>query len=673
MSNGIVTKKLNVVAASELIQDIQDNTAYYVFAAKHIPYPSGDVPPGPVDSVEYTTTNVYDDMLYGKKVKSSDTAFMIPRYDWQSNTVYTMYNDTDATLYGKAFYAGVEDGDNYRVYKCLHNNSGANSTVEPSGTSTIPFESEVDGYVWQYMYTANSHNMSKFATTKYVPCTPDANVTANAVAGAIDFIETIDAGSGYSNYITGYFTYNQIRVSGDPKLYSLNSSAPNTADFYNGCMIYMTTGDCSGQYREIVDYFSRTIQLDSAFDGTVADGDEYEIYPKVYVYDNGGKATSNCAARAIISPTSNTVSRIEIIDRGAGYRKASAFIKSSNTAAVTTEATLHAIISPPGGHGSNVVDELGANYVAVCVTFNSNEEALKIDNDFRQVGIIREPLFNNVAINFTSNVGIFSIGETLYQYNDYILAGTAETVNANNTIVGTGTYFEASLSAGDKVLITDGNQNLFTTVAAVASNTSMTVADAPSFSNTTCTIAYVNAVSYGTITGINDNDSVVYVSGVQTSGLTSSTKIIADGQYSTAEVNISNTSPVTINGRNVNNFNTFNQLILLEGDASGTFTEDEYVYQPSTDQYAQPAARVFSTFEDIADYMYVTNTNNSIRADGSINSIFTGNSSGATFTVSAKYDGDLVVDSGRVVYLENLSAVSRANGQSETVKLILEF
>ena len=673
MSNGIVTKKLNVVTASELIQDIQDNTAYYVFAAKHVPYPSGDTPPGPVDSVEYTTTNVYDDMLFGKKVRTTDVAPMIPRYDWAANTIYTMYDDTDATLYGKAFYAGVEDGDNYRVYKCLHNNSGANSTVEPSGTATVPVESEVDGYVWQYMYTANSYNMSKFATTKYVPCIPDANVVANAVSGSIDFIETIEAGSGYSNYITGYFTFSQIRVSGDPTLYGLNSSAPNTADFYNGCMIYMTSGACSGQHREIVDYFSRNIQVDTAFDGDIVDGDTYEIYPKVYIYDNGGKASSNCSARAIISSTSNTVSRIEIIDRGAGYRKATAVIKSSNTSGVITEATLHPIISPPGGHGSNVADELGANYVAVAVTFDSAEDALKIDNDFRQVGIIREPLFNNVAINFTSNVGIFAVGETLYQYDDYILTGTATLQSGNVTVVGTDTYFEASLKVGDKILISDGDHNIFTTVNSIASNTSLTLLAAPTFSNSGCSVSYVNAVSYGTISGINDTNHIVYVSNVQTSGLTSSLKIVGDGLYCTAEVDTSNVTPVTINSRNVNNFYTFNQLLLLEGDVSGTLTEDEFIYQPSADTYARPSARVFSSFEDVADYVYVTNANNTIRADGSINSIFTGNSSGATFTVSAKYEGDLVVDSGRVVYLENLSAISRANGQSETVKLILEF
>lgn len=67
--------------------------------------------------------------------------------------------------------------------------------------------------------------------------------------------------------------------------------------------------------------------------------------------------------------------------------------------------------------------------------------------------------------------------------------------------------------------------------------------------------------------------------------------------------------------------------------------------------------------------MFVTNANNIFE----IGEVITGANSDATFTVSAKYEGEIEKDSGQIVYVENLSPISRSNTQTETVKLILEF
>ena len=53
--------------------------------------------------------------------------------------------------------------------------------------------------------------------------------------------------------------------------------------------------------------------------------------------------------------------------------------------------------------------------------------------------------------------------------------------------------------------------------------------------------------------------------------------------------------------------------------------------------------------------------------------VITGANSDATFLVSAKYNGELIKDSGEVVYVENLEPISRSGSQTETIKLILEF
>ena len=46
---------------------------------------------------------------------------------------------------------------------------------------------------------------------------------------------------------------------------------------------------------------------------------------------------------------------------------------------------------------------------------------------------------------------------------------------------------------------------------------------------------------------------------------------------------------------------------------------------------------------------------------------------GASAKITSRIDGDLVDNSGEVIYIENMSPVSRSDDQSEKVRIILEF
>ena len=74
---------------------------------------------------------------------------------------------------------------------------------------------------------------------------------------------------------------------------------------------------------------------------------------------------------------------------GTGYNQAVVTI----TGGGGTGATARAIISPPGGHGANMADELGAFFVMCNINLDSDEGSgdFPIDNDFRQLGLIRNP------------------------------------------------------------------------------------------------------------------------------------------------------------------------------------------------------------------------------------------------------------------------------------------
>ena len=80
----------------------------------------------------------------------------------------------------------------------------------------------------------------------------------------------------------------------------------------------------------------------------------------------------------------------------------------------TSSANCRAIISPFGGHGSNPNYELNANKVGVSVTFSNTESGtITVDNEYRRVGLLANPLVANVILTISSNT--FQVGETITQ------------------------------------------------------------------------------------------------------------------------------------------------------------------------------------------------------------------------------------------------------------------
>jgi hypothetical protein len=91
-----------------------------------------------------------------------------------------------------------------QVFKCLFNNSRANSTIEP----TIDLDGQLpenafiltsDGYKWKYMYTIPAGLKQRFFTNRWMPVSNDAVVVAAATDGRIDLIKILWGGSGYIN------------------------------------------------------------------------------------------------------------------------------------------------------------------------------------------------------------------------------------------------------------------------------------------------------------------------------------------------------------------------------------------------------------------------------------------------------------------------------------------
>ena len=477
----LVTTNLNVDIARQFVDSfgVANTNNYYLFFGKHVPYGApytnnpdaaeelGDTVEIPENTDQYMSTNVYDDMIFAKKVKSSDVMLMVKKNLWQTGTKYDQYDST-IDMKDKTFFVTVDDTTEYNVYKCLFNNYGANSTAQPYRNGNIadrdPFITS-DNYVWKYMFTVSKTDYEKFATNNYIPLTPNTDIVENASPGTIEAIKIVDGGRRYDNWYIGAFASGDIAYAGSPNFFALGDNAVAINDYYQSCVIKITSSSvagAAGQYRKIVNYEAdvfgkKVIQLDSPFDVTPAVGDEYEIYPYVYIWGDGSQSTE-AEARAIVSQSGgNTITSVEILSTGSGYRSAQAKfiipgdISDANVSPTTLSGTITGsvnfraanlvpIISPAAGHGSNPAEELFANRACVSVKVNQTEDGtIPANNDFRTVGLIKDPLFMNIdlLLDSANTIGLFTIGEEVVQFDKIKLYGTVQTQSTNTVFLKT--------------------------------------------------------------------------------------------------------------------------------------------------------------------------------------------------------------------------------------------
>ena len=218
----IVTNKFRLHNAEQFYESFSEaSTSYYLFVGRPqpwtatTPYGGGtDVaPPTPLDNVddEYM---YFRDMLASKRIATTDIQYAIPRHNWTTGTVYDYYRgdygsqwSTTSTDIVKTVNAGINLwasttlfyvlSSTNNVYKCMSNNGGIASTVEPSGTSNAEY-STGDGYWWKYMYTLTTTQITDFLTADFMPVVTNATVSTAAVDGAIRQYKVMRGGAGYT-------------------------------------------------------------------------------------------------------------------------------------------------------------------------------------------------------------------------------------------------------------------------------------------------------------------------------------------------------------------------------------------------------------------------------------------------------------------------------------------
>ena len=726
----LVTSNFNSHNAKQFVESLNEtaNSLYYVFLGKHDSFAntggfSDDTPPTQNNSPEQTFYQPYRDMIYGKQVTTSDIKHMVANNEWVANTVYAQYDHRDGELRNKKFFVHTQEnaGADIAVFKCLGNNKGKPSTDEPILSETAAnddiYITTTDRYQWKLMYTIPEATYKKFVTSKKIPIVDNANVSGNAVSGAIDFVAVNSGGSRYNSvangvvkvtnvgsntrmieieslvsanvsysqtntFVSGTFSAaekidllgahsngdlfdgnnapngsnnvanavsieantSQLRVVdiagnffGNTQAVVVRGSSSNATalitdivsetstlsantDFYKGSTFYITAGSGAGAAASISEYIvtgsARRVLIanDVGFansSGMIIDTtSRFEITPSVTISGDGQGAEG----RAIVNTSIGSVDSIEITKRGSGYTYADAIIVG-NTGIVGSlsadNANCTVIIGPKGGHGSDPINELYSDTVGISVDFaNSESGQIPANNDFRQVGILKDPLFSNVVITLANTIGSTGSGSV------------------------PGTSFQ------DEEVVTQSTSGAFGIVTSRAAGT----------------IHLANV--YGQFLTTTDSNTTHRIVG----GTSNVSSTVAS--FKTSD-------------KNNSTFSTFDQRFRLTGFAQTTtdaaFSIDEPVIQASTN-----ATGIVHSINTGAGASVLTITNKkgnwlaSDTASGTQYS-FTGSTSGAAGTFQDTAGPDIVPNTGEVIYIENLTPITRSDDQTERIKLMIEF
>lgn len=170
---------------------------------------------------------------------------------------------------------------------------------------------------------------------------------------------------------------------------------------------------------------------------------------------------TGASARARIDAASNTISSIIMVSRGSNYTYANVQIQDFGTG---NGAIAQAIISPPGGHGSDHLHELGGSYLILNPRLKSSEDGkVTVGNEFRQIALIQDPIVlstGNVAANTIYSQALkltMSPGSVNYILDEYVYQGeslanatfkgvVADWNSANNILQLTNVYGDVTSS-----------------------------------------------------------------------------------------------------------------------------------------------------------------------------------------------------------------------------------
>ena len=580
----IITSKFRFHNAEQFKESFSEAapTNYYLYIGRPSAFATGttggtdSAPPTPVDARK-TEAYHWDDMLAAKKIDATGVTHAIPRRDLDisGSTTYDMYRpDYSATktstsgatsLFDSSFYFMTSA---YRVYKVLDNAvngtaaawSGSEGT--PTSTSASPFTT--GNYTIKYMFTLSTTQVQNFLTPDFIAAPTAAESGIALAAGRIDVVKITNEGSSSG-----------VTQNADITVYNVP-----------------IRGDGSGA-------------LCSVVIGGVTDSSNTGQVKSVAITANGSGYTHATILKDDIK---------EQFDLQAG---SSQVITWGNPSPI-----FEVIIPADGGHGSNPAKELGGHFAMMDVKLQQTETFdFSVVNDFRQIGILRNPYSYGTTSAYTST--------SARQTYAVKLSGSPGAFKVDEKIS------QALATPTVSGITVSGSTLTVTTAAAHGFATGQLV-----------TIA-AGTFAGGATTGHRGTHYITVTSTTQFT-YTVGTQRTPTGSMSGTATCVPK-SP---------------QGIVVEYDASNKILF--YIQTPYTDQGTN------STGEKLPFSGTATITGAESTATGVPDTSYGSALNNTSFTAGYS-NPEMQPDSGDIIYMENRKPISRASDQTEDIKLIVEF
>jgi hypothetical protein len=193
-------------------------------------------------------------------------------------------------------------------------------------------------------------------------------------------------------------------------MYSL--SASEQANFLSTDFMHVST--------ESTDYSTTAGAIENAFVTAGGASGTNGTYTSVTIRGDG----SSGACTVVVG--GNAVTSVTVTTAGSGYTYASVLASDIGN---VVGADLDFIISPPGGHGTDCIAELGGFFVMTNLDFTTTESGeFNTSNDFRRIALLRNPTDSTTAatatastldatksVTFASGAGTFVADEKISQ------------------------------------------------------------------------------------------------------------------------------------------------------------------------------------------------------------------------------------------------------------------
>ena len=269
-----------------------------------------------------------------------------------------------------------------------------------------------------------------FANVSFIPVpgTITATVATSGTAGQFTCgNSTLTVGSHIlitgtlagTGTITGYTSGTTYKVS------AITGTSPNVTGFTlqtsAGAAIVTTAGTLTGlTYTKVInETATASAILGYTEGGTPQENVEAAATPgtidRIVILSGGNSYTAGDAsisivgdgqdAEATLTLDDGVVTDVTITNPGSGYSFAEISVVNEAEASPGNGATFRAVLSPYGGHGSNPQKELFAKSLSLTVSLTNETSDTFLNNDFRQLGIIKNPRIFGSSDNFTSNTG----------------------------------------------------------------------------------------------------------------------------------------------------------------------------------------------------------------------------------------------------------------------------